>query len=104
MTWERAPEEFNPAFYAKPEEYVRFRYVQNPLCYEVESARNLGAELSAEGKPVVSVEFEMWGEFGRLRGYRMLAVDGHALQGVGGWGHNGGGGNDPCPLDVAFPK
>ena len=39
MTWECAPNEFNPAFYAKPDEYVRFRYVENPHYFELESSK-----------------------------------------------------------------
>jgi len=35
MTWESAPEEYKSAFYARPDEYVRFRFVENPHCFEV---------------------------------------------------------------------
>lgn len=98
MTWECAPDEYKPAYYARPDEYVRFRYVKNPRCFEVESARNLCSELSDAGRPVVNVEIEVWGRFHQVRGYRTLAVDGRALKDVGGWGNSGS--NDasqPCP-------
>jgi hypothetical protein len=99
MTWECAPDEYKPAFYARPDEYVRFRYVANPRCFEVESARDLCSTLSKAGNAVVNVEFEVWGKGHSIRGYRMLSVDGHALQDVGGWGNSGS--NDaqqPCPI------
>lgn len=103
MTWESAPEEYKSAFYAKPDEYVRFRFVENPHCFEVESAKDLGAELRKAEKPVVSVEFEVWGGSHGVRGYRMLAVDGRPLRDVGGWGNSGS--NDysgPCPISKAM--
>lgn len=53
---------------ARPDdEHVRFRFVEEPRCFEVESARNLCAELRSIGKPVVSVDFRVWGGFGPLR-------------------------------------
>jgi hypothetical protein len=91
MTWECAPDEYNAAFYARPDEYVRFRYVEEPRCFEVESARNLCAELRSIGKPVVSVSFEVFGgpkPFSR-EGYKMLAVEGRPFKDVGGWADNG---------------
>ena len=103
MTWESAPEEYKSAFYAKPDEYVRFRFVENPHCFEVESAKDLGAELRQAGTPVVSVEFEVWGGSHGVRGHRMLAVDGRPLRDVGGWGSSGS--NDysgPCPISKAM--
>jgi len=103
MTWEPAPDEYNSAFYAKPDEYVRFRYVENPHCLVVESAKDLSAELTKAGKRVVGVEFEVWGGFHEIQGYRMIAVDGRPLQTVGGWGHGGTADySGPCPLDLTF--
>lgn len=103
MTWEVAPEEYNPAYYAKPDEYVRFRYVENPQCVDVESAKNLGAELRSSGKKVVNVEFEVWGGFRGVHGYRILAVDGRPLVNVGGWGSNGAENySGPCPISKAM--
>jgi|SRR5271167_620417 len=99
MTWECAPNEYNSAFYARPDGYVRFRFVENFYCFEVESARNLCAELRKAEKAVVNVEFEVWGNSHEVRGYRMLTVDGHPLRDVGGWGNSGS--NDysgPCPI------
>jgi hypothetical protein len=103
MTWEPAPDEFNPAFYARPDEYVRFRFVENPHCLEVVSARDLSAQLSRAGKSVVRAEFEVWGDFLEVQGHNMLAVDGRPLQTVGGWGHSGSADYmGPCPLDLAM--
>jgi hypothetical protein len=103
MTWERAPDEFKPAFYAKPDEYVRFRYVKNPHCFEVASAKNLGDDLSTAGRAIVSVEFEVWGEHHQVRGIRPLAVDGRELQDDGGWSSGGSNDNNgACPLDSDF--
>ncbi len=101
MTWECAPDEYKPALGARPDEYVRFRYVEEPRCFDVESARNLCAELQSMGKRVVSVQFEVRGGPGPLarRGYRIVAVEGRPLIDVGGWGSNGA--NDfsgACPI------
>lgn len=84
MTWECAESEYNPGFYAKPDEYVRFRFVENPHCFEVETSKNFCAELRNSGKQVVNVDFEVWSN-----GHRMVAVDGRAIRDVGGWGSNG---------------
>jgi hypothetical protein len=95
MTWECAADEYNPAFYARPDEYVRFRYVEEPHCFDVESARNLCAELRSIGKPAVSVGFRVWSN-----GYNIVAVEGRPVTDVGGWGGNGS--NDftgVCPID-----
>jgi len=101
MTWECAPEEYKTGYYARPDEYVRFRYVDEPHCSEVESARNLCAELRLIGKPVVSVDFEVWGGVGPLsrEGYNIVTVEGRPLADVGGWGNSGS--NDfrgVCPI------
>ncbi len=96
MTWECAPDEHKPAFYARPDEYVRFRFVEEPRCFDVESARNLCGELRSIGKPIVSVQFEVWPQ---REGYRIVSVEGTTLSDVGGWGHNGA--NDfagECPI------
>lgn len=61
VTWECAPDEYESAFSAKPDEYARFRYGKNPDCFDVESAKNLCAVLRSVGKPVVSVEFQVRG-------------------------------------------
>jgi hypothetical protein len=105
MTWECAPDEYNSAYYAKPDEYVRFRFVRNPHREEVESSRNFCAEMREAGKAVVNVDFELWGSSHNLRGYRMTSVDGRPFQDIGGWAHSGA--NDysgPSPLDEAFAK
>ena len=105
MTWECAPDEYKSAYYAKPDEYVRFRYVENPRCEEVESSRNFCAELQKAGRTVVDVKFELWGYSHTLHGYRMVSVDGRPTQDLGGWGHSGA--NDysgPSPLDRAFAR
>jgi len=46
MTWECAEDEYNPSFYAKPDEYARFRFVENPHCFDVQSSKNFCAQLS----------------------------------------------------------
>jgi hypothetical protein len=78
MTWECAPDEYNPAHYAKPNEYVRLRYVENPRCFEVESAKNFCSILEESGKPVITAEFSVWGGRGPLHkeGFRMETVEG----------------------------
>src|SRR3569833_101052 len=101
MTWECAPEEFK--YYAKPDEYVRFRFVENPRCFEVETSKNFCAELKTAGRSVVSVDFEITGRRQTVQGYKILAVDGRPIQDVGGWGHSGA--NDyqgPSPNTNAF--
>ena len=104
MTWECAPDEYNPAFYARADEYVRFRYVESPRCFEVESGKNLCAQLRNGGKTVVDVEIELWGHSHTLRGYRTVSVDGRPIQDVGGWGHSGANGSGPCPPNLAFAR
>jgi len=101
MTWECAPDEYNPAFYARPDEYVRFRYIEEPHCFEVESARNLCAELRSIGKHAVMVDIKVWGGPKRLstEGYKIVDVEGHPLRDVGGSGNSGS--NDftgVCPI------
>ena len=80
MTWECAPEEFNRSFSAKPDEYVRFRFVENPRCFEVETSKNLCAELKEAGRPIVTVDFAIWGRRQTVKGYETLAIDGRPLQ------------------------
>jgi len=89
----------------RPDEYVRFRYVENPRCFDVETSKNFCAELRKAGKTVVNVDFELWGHSHTLRGYRIVSVDGRPIQDVGGWGHNGA--NDYsgfCPPHRAFAR
>ncbi len=103
MTWECAPSEYKPGYYAKPDEYVRFRFVENPRCLEVDSAKNLCAELQQAGRPIVNAEFEVRSDWSGVRGWRMLAVDGHPLQDVGGWGSSGRQDySGRCPMDDAL--
>lgn len=105
MTWECAPEEYKSGYYAKPDEYVRFRFVDKPNYFEVESSRNFCSELRKAGRSVVSVEFELWGQGHTLRGYRMVSVDGRSLQNIGGWGESGAKDpSGPSPLYDAFAR
>jgi len=103
MIWECAPQEYNPAFYARPDEYVRFRYLENPYYFELESSKNFCAELQKAGRSIVNVDFEIVGERKKVRGYKILAVDGRPIEDVGGWGSSGA--NDDTghsPIDDAF--
>ena len=105
MTWECAPDEYKPAFAARPDEYVRFRFVNDPRWFEVESSKDFCADMQKAARPVVNVEFELWGRSHTLRGYRVIAVDGRPLENVGGWGNSGA--NDPSgpsPLNHAFAR
>ncbi len=105
MTWKCVPEEYNPAYYARPDEYVRFWFVKNPHCEELESSRDFCAQMRKTNKAVVKVEFALWGEGHKLHGYRTLSVDGLPLQNVGGWGSSGSRGDSgPCPLELAFAR
>jgi hypothetical protein len=103
MTWEIAPDEYKPGFDAKPNEYVRLRYVTNPECWEVESGKGLAAGLIKAGKRVVNVDIAAWGVSGQLRGYGLTSVDGRVIE-AGPWGHSGRGGTPSCPLDAIFVK
>lgn len=103
MTWECAPEEYRKAFYARPDEYVRFRYVNSPYCFELESAKNLCAELKAINKPIVSARFEVHGgSFLASEGYRLTAVEDRPLVHVGGWASSGSNGPGTCPMTEAI--
>lgn len=105
MTWKCVPEEYNPAYYAKPGEYVRFWFVENPHYEELESSKNFCAELRKANRPIVKVEFELWGYRHNLHGYRFVSVDGRPIQNVGGWGSSGSRGSaGPSPLDKAFAR
>jgi len=102
MSWECAPEHYMPAYPdAQP---VRFRYVENPHYEEVTSGRGLCDQLKSAGKPVVAVEFELFGDMVRgLRGFNEIAVDGRHILNVGGWGGSGGDGSKlPHPLEAEF--
>jgi hypothetical protein len=103
MTWECVPQEYNPTYHARPDEYARFRFLENPHCFEVESSKNFCAQLQKAGRSIVDADFEIWGNGQNVRGYRMLAVDGRPIEDVGGWGNSGA--NDyagPSPIDDAF--
>lgn len=105
MTWECAPEEYKPAFTARPDEYVRFRFVKDPHWFEVESGKSLCSDMQKAARPVVTVEFELWGRSHTLQGYRVTSVDGRPIYDAGGWGHSGA--NDPSgpsPLNQAFAR
>jgi hypothetical protein len=102
MTWECAPEERKTNLPARPDdEFVRFRFVEEPRCFDVESARNLCTKLRSMGKSVVSVEFEVRGGFGPLRreGYNVVVLEGRPFTDQGGWASSGA--NDftgKCPI------
>ncbi len=105
MTWECAPEEYKPSYYARADEYVRFRFVKDAHFFEVETSRNFCSEMRGASPPVVNVEFEVWGYSHSLQGYRVMSVDGRPIQNVGGWGNSGA--NDssgPSPLNYAFAR
>ena len=100
MTWECAPEEYKHGYFARPDEYVRFRFIEDPHCFEVESSKNLCAELRQMGKPIITARFDVWGgRFLAAQGYRMVAVEQKPMVDVGGWGSSGA--NDTtgrCPI------
>ncbi len=100
MTWECAPEEYKQGYYARRDEYVRFRFVDDPHCFEVESSKNLCGELRQLGKPIITATFDVWGgRFLAPQGYEMLAVEQKRLINTGGWGSSGANGaTDRCPI------
>ena len=100
MTWECAPEEYKPAFVAKPDDYVRLRFVENPHCFEVESRDDFCTVLRSYRKPVVNVEFQVWGGRWSAQGYRLSRVEGRPLPVSRGWSHSGSNGDftGPCPI------
>lgn len=106
MTWECAPEEYKQGYYARPDEYVRFRFVDNRRCFEVESSKNFCSDLRQTGKQEVTARFDVWGgRFFAARGYQMIEVEHRPLIDVGGWGNSGA--NDStasCPLGNAVEK
>ncbi len=105
MTWECAPEEYKPSYYARTDEYVRFRFVKDAHFFEVESSKNFCFEMRSASRPIVNVEFELWGYSHSLHGYRVTSVDGRPIEHVGGWGSSGAnGGTGPSPLSYAFAR
>ena len=105
MTWQCVPEEYNPAYYAKPDEYVLFKFVKNEHVEEMESSRDFCAELRQANRPVVNVEFELHGYWHHLHGWQMVSVDGRPLQNIGGWSWVGAKDySGPSPLDEAFAR
>jgi hypothetical protein len=104
MNWECAPEHYMPAYpEAQP---VRFKYVENSHYEEVVSGRGLCDQLKNEGKTVVAVEYQLWGDhIHGLRGFHEIAVDGKPIVDIGGWGSSGGDGSTtPHPLTLAFRR
>ena len=99
MTWECAPDEYKPALYARPDEYVRFRFVEDPHWFEVESSKNFCSDMRKAARPVVNVEFELWGHSQTLQGYRVTSVDGRPIHNVGGWA-NGHDPSGPSPSTI----
>jgi len=106
MTWECAPEEYKQGYYARPDEYVRFRFVDNPHCFEVEASKNFCAELRKQGKPIITARFDVWGgRFLAAEGYRMLEVEQPKLIDIGGWGNSGSNDWDgSCPIGDVIKK
>lgn len=103
MTWECVPGEYNRAFSAKPGDYVRLRYVENPHCFELLASKDFCAELRRFGRSIVRVDFDAWGKGKKVHGYSIRAVNGHPIHEIDGWG--GSGANDysgPSPIDNAF--
>ncbi len=99
MTWECAPDENKPAMGMRADEYVRFRYVEEPRCSEVESSRDFYARMQALGKRVVTVQFRVWGgpKLFASQGYSIEAIEGHPLI-PGAWGNSGINGDAVCPI------
>ncbi|MGH8338505.1 MAG: hypothetical protein ACRETL_17145 [Gammaproteobacteria bacterium] len=104
MNWECAPDSYMPAYPdAQP---VRFRYLENPRYEEVVFGRGLCDQLKNNGKPVVPVEYELWGDrINGLRGFSEIAVDGKPIVNAGGMGSSGDDGSPaPHPLQSAFEQ
>lgn len=89
--------------FCEPDEYVRFRFVENPHCFEVETSKRFCSELKQAGRSVVTVEFEITGRRQAVLSYRILAIDGRPIQDVGSWGHSGAIGYEgPSTITNAF--
>jgi hypothetical protein len=83
---------------------VRLRFVEDPHYEEVVSGRGLCDQLTRSARPVVLVDFDVWGNWYRgLVGWREDAIDGESIVNAGGAGSSGA--HDPVgphPLEVYF--
>ncbi len=97
MTWRCAPERYNPGYPAA--QPVLFHFVENPHHEMLIYGGGLCDQLESSGKPVVSVEFDVWGSRrGGVRGIHEVKIDGQPLIdiGPGGWyGAHSNGPDDP---------
>jgi hypothetical protein len=84
---------------------VIYRMVNQGYCYDALFSPELKAQLTASGKPVVTVDYNVFSDFGRERSYNIRAVDGmlfsngfRTLQsegnGYGGYVQNSSGSGD----------
>jgi hypothetical protein len=85
MTWECEPAWDRHNY---PEvQSVRFRYIDAPRYSELVPGRHLCDDLRASGKPVVLVEFVVFGDpWDGVRGTRISAIDGRPYASGGGFG------------------
>jgi hypothetical protein len=74
MTWRHSPEDKSREH---PDlEPVVLSFVKAPEHEQVLFSPELLQRLQRLGKPVVDVEFEVWSEFGRFKGYRIVSIAG----------------------------
>ena len=60
-----------------PAQPVMFRFVKNPAIATLHAAPGLCDQLKSTGKPVVRIEYEVWGNsVDGLHGFRAVTIDG----------------------------
>jgi hypothetical protein len=78
---------------------VIYRSVGDGRCFDYFSSQKLYDKLASEPDPEVTVEYEITRDFGRVRGYNVLLVDGVDVRddnGGGGSGTKGSGTSPEC--------
>jgi hypothetical protein len=72
---------------------VVYRMVNQGYCYDALFSPELKARLAASSKPIITVDYNVFSDFGRERGYNIRAVDGmdfndgsHDIRSANGYG------------------
>jgi hypothetical protein len=98
MTWECQPGRAAQIPSAQP---VLFRFVKNSGIAALHAAPGLCDQLQAAGKPIVTIDYEVWGNsVDGLHGFRALTIDGKSFKDL--LPHEGGDSLGPNPLAAPF--
>ena len=100
MTWQCEPGRAAQVPLAQP---VTFSFVKNPAIGELHAAPGLCDQLRATGKPVVVVEYDVWGNsIDGAHGFRAVKINGKPFQDA--VPHGGVDSLGPNPLQAPFVR